>query len=99
MAGDPVSWLVIEPGWEVVGPDGSEIGRVEQVVGDESNDIFSGLAISSGRWAGLVAKPKFVPAERVRSIREGLIEVDFGADAVDRLEEHEPAPPRQDVRP
>lgn len=96
--GDPVSWLLIEPGWRVVGTDGSDVGRVEQVVGDESKDIFSGLAISSGLLAGLVARAKFVPAERIRSISEGRIEVDFGAGAFDRLEEHKLTPPPEDAR-
>jgi hypothetical protein len=31
---DPVSWLVIEPGWEVVDANGEHLGRVEEVVGD-----------------------------------------------------------------
>ncbi len=28
-AGDPVSWLMIEPHWHVVGSDGNDIGHVE----------------------------------------------------------------------
>lgn len=99
MPGDPVSWLLIEPGWTVVAADGSEVGRVEEVVGDTSKDIFSGIAISGGLLAGLVAKAKFVPAERIRSITEGRIELDVPPDAIDRLEEHEPAPPPEEVRP
>ena len=99
MAGDPVSWLMIEPGWTVAAADGSDVGRVEEVVGDTSNDIFSGLAISRGLLAGLVAKSKFVPAERVRSITEGRIELDLPADQIDRLDEHEPVPAPEDLRP
>ncbi|HEX2293456.1 MAG TPA: PRC-barrel domain-containing protein [Gaiellaceae bacterium] len=98
MTGDPVSWLMVEPGWDVVASDGSEVGRVESVVGDTSKDIFSGLAISSGLLAGLVEKPKFVPAERIRSITEGRIEVDLPPEAVDGLDDHAPAPPPEDLR-
>jgi hypothetical protein len=43
---DPVSWLLIRPGWRVHAADGSEVGRVEEVTGDSSADIFDGLAIA-----------------------------------------------------
>ena len=35
--GDPVSWLLIEKGWKVVASDGNEIGKVHEVVGDNSS--------------------------------------------------------------
>lgn len=99
MPGDPVSWLLIEPGWTVVAADGAEIGRVEQVVGDPDSDIFSGLAISSGLVTGLVGKARFVPAERIRSITEGRIELDGPAGEVERFDDFEPAPAPEHVRP
>ena len=99
MSGDPVSWLLVEPGWKVIGADGTELGRVEEVVGDTGKDIFSGLAISSGMLTGLLAKPKFVPAERIRSIIEGQIELDVSPDSVDDLEDHVPAPAPEELRP
>ena len=40
---DPVSWFLIEPGWEVVGADGESVGKVHEVVGDQERDIFDGL--------------------------------------------------------
>lgn len=99
MAGDPVSWLLIEPGWTVVAAGGSEVGRVEQVVGDPDNDIFSGLAVSSGLLTGLVGKPRFVPAERISSITEGRIELDAPNDELERFDAFEPAPAPEQVRP
>ena len=36
MSPDPVSWLVIESGWDVVGSDGGEIGKVDEIVGDDT---------------------------------------------------------------
>ena len=48
MSDQPVSWLVIEPGWTVVAADGTEVGRVEELVGDSGIDIFNGLAVSTG---------------------------------------------------
>lgn len=84
---DPVSWLVIEPGWKVVAADGSDVGRVEEVVGDEENDIFNGLAVNTG----MLGKPKVVPSENVAEIVEGEIRLDLPAEAIDRLDDHEPA--------
>jgi hypothetical protein len=92
---DPVSWLVVEPGWKVVAADGEEIGRVEELVGDANEDIFNGLAISTG----LVGKPKYVPAERVAGIVEGEIRLDLVADAVEHLDDHDLQPPSEELRP
>ena len=99
MPGDPVSWFVIEPGWKVVAADGTEVGRVEEVVGDADKDIFSGIAISSGVVTGLFGKATFVPAERIRSITEGEITLDVPPDRMDEFDEHEPAPPPEQIRP
>jgi hypothetical protein len=41
---DPVSWLQIEKGWNVVSADGVLVGKVVAVTGDEHDDIFDGLA-------------------------------------------------------
>ena len=60
---DPVSWLLIEPGWEVVDADGRRVGKVDEVLGEDEADI----------WDGLTVDGKYVPAEQVASIVEGLI--------------------------
>ena len=83
---EPVSWLLIEPGWKVVDADGQDIGRIEEVVGDTSSDIFNGLAVSTG----LLAKARYVPAEQVGEITEGEVQLKLPAEHVERLEEHEP---------
>ena len=83
---EPVSWLLIEPGWKVVDANGEDIGRIEEVVGDTSSDIFNGLAVSTG----LLAKPRYVPAEQVGEITEGEVQLKLPAEHVERLEEHEP---------
>ncbi|HEY8192840.1 MAG TPA: DUF2171 domain-containing protein [Gaiellaceae bacterium] len=92
---DPVSWLMIERGWNVVAADGTEVGKVEEIVGDTGADIFNGLSISTG----LLGKPKYVPAERVRSITEGQVELDLSPDAVANLDDHEMQPPSEQFRP
>ena len=50
---DPASWLVAEPGWEVVGADGKHIGQVKEILGDNDKDIFNGLAACSSRRSTL----------------------------------------------
>jgi hypothetical protein len=67
----PVSWFVIERGWKVVVADGTEIGTVDETVGDSSHDIFDGLTVKTG----LLDKPRYVPAELVGTITEGRVEL------------------------
>jgi hypothetical protein len=69
---DPVSWLMIEPGWRVLDGSGDEIGTVAQVLGDTEVDIFDGLAVSRG----LLDSAVYVPAEQVGRIETGVIHTD-----------------------
>jgi uncharacterized protein YrrD len=91
---DPASWLIVEPGWKVVAADGSEVGRVEEIVGDTGKDIFNGLAVSTG----VLSKPKYVPAERVSKIVDGEVRLDLPEDAFEHLDDHEPQPPSAEFR-
>jgi sporulation protein YlmC with PRC-barrel domain len=79
---------VIEPGWEVVGRDGREIGKVEEVVGDSGEDIFNGLAVSTG----LLDRPRYVPSEQVRGITEGRVQLALSEEELNRLGEFEEPP-------
>jgi hypothetical protein len=92
---EPVSWLMIEPGWTVVAADGTEVGTVDEIVGDENVDIFNGLAVATG----LLARPKYVPAERVAEIQDGKVRLDLPAETIEHLEDHEPEPPSTEFRP
>jgi sporulation protein YlmC with PRC-barrel domain len=83
---DPLSWFLIERGWKVVDAQGKHIGRIEEVVGDTEDDIFNGLAVSSG----LLGRPRYVPAEQVGEITDGQVQLMLPAEHVERLEEHEP---------
>jgi hypothetical protein len=85
---DPVSWLMIKPGWKVLASDGSEVGEVDEVVGDSSVDIFNGLAVATSAFG----KPRYVPAERVDEIAEDLVRLSLTPDQVEGLDEYlEPA--------
>jgi hypothetical protein len=91
----PVSWFVIERGWKVVGADGKEIGRVEEIVGDSGEDIFNGLTVTHG----LLGRPRYVPAEQVAEITDGEVRLALTGEDVGRLDEHEPPPPSEQLRP
>lgn len=91
---DPVSWLLIEKGWLVVGSDDKELGKVHEVIGDSNKDIFNGLAVTPG----MLRAARYVPAERVRGITEGRVELDFDAKVFERLDEHGKMPPSAEIR-
>jgi hypothetical protein len=92
---DPVSWFLIEPGWKVVDADGHDVGRVEEVVGDSGADIFNGLSVATGLLAG----PHYVPAEAVKVITEGRIQLQLNKDEVRKLDKHERPPPSEAIIP
>ncbi len=95
MSADPVSWFLIEAGWSVAGSDGSDLGKVHEVVGDSGKDIFNGLAVSP---PGLFKGSRYVPAERVAEIVEGAVTLAMNADEFEQLDEHGAVPPSAEVR-
>jgi rRNA processing protein Gar1 len=60
---DPVSWLLVEEGWDVLDAGGKKVGTVDEVLGDLQTDIFHGLVVDG----------REILAERVAEIREGEI--------------------------
>ena len=85
---DPVSWLMIRPGWKVYASDASEVGEVDEVAGDDTADIFDGLAIATSA----LGKPRYLPAEQVASITEGEVHLSITSRQVEELGEYlEPA--------
>jgi hypothetical protein len=85
---DPVSWLMIETGWKVRAADGTEVGEIDEVVGDSGADIFDGLSIATSA----LGKPRYVPAEQVAEITEGTVRLSLTREQVERLGEYrEPA--------
>jgi hypothetical protein len=85
----PVSWFVVRKGWSVHARDGSQIGRVEEVVGEKEEDIFNGLVIATGFFTA-----RYVPSERVREITDGRVDLDLGPDEVDALPDKPSTAPR-----
>jgi hypothetical protein len=79
---------MIKPGWKVFAADGTEVGAVDEIAGDENEDIFDGLAVA----ATALGKPKYVPAESVTTITEGRVDLSLtSADFAGTSEFLEPA--------
>jgi hypothetical protein len=95
MTGDPVSWFLIEPGWKVLDSGGEEIGAVDEIVGDSSDDIFNGLSVSTS----VLGRPRYVPSEQVAAITEGEIRLTIGKDEVAQLGEYEEPPTSAEILP
>ena len=93
--GDPVSWFVIEAGWKVVDAAGEEVGSVDEVVGDSSDDIFNGLSVSTG----LLSRPVYVPSEQVAQITQGHVQLRLTRDQVRHLGEYEEPPTSAEIEP
>lgn len=91
-AGDPVSWLQIEPGWSVVSSDGQTVGKVTQVAGTKSDDIFDGLAVTRDRAV------VYVPGEQVGLIYPGTVTLKITAAQTTDLGPYSEAPPQQPLR-
>jgi hypothetical protein len=92
---EPASWLTIERGWTVVAGDGTEVGKVDEIVGDSIADIFDGLTVKTGT----LAAPRYVPAEQVGEITPGRVELTLSPAEIDELGEYEPPQPEERILP
>jgi len=74
-AGGPpqVAWIAIEQGAALIAADGSNVGTVEEIAGDESHDIFDGLVVSCPNLEG----SRYVAAERVTGIWPDRVTTDL----------------------
>jgi hypothetical protein len=43
--GDPISYLVLEPGTPVLSADGGQVGTVQHVLADTGTDVFDGVIV------------------------------------------------------
>jgi len=71
--------MMIEQGWSVVDAKGDDVGRVDEVLGDTSVDIFNGLNVLTGA----IGKQTYVAAERVGEIVEGRVHLDVTKDELE----------------
>jgi hypothetical protein len=86
---DPVSWLQIEQGWNIVTSDGVFVGTVAQVEGDKQADIFDGLAVESRQPTQI----RYVPGEQVGAIYPGEVPLKISSADIGTLEPFHAPPP------
>ncbi len=86
---DPVSWLQIALGWNVVTSDGVIVGRVAQVEGDKQSVIFDGLAVEPTQAGQL----RCVPCEQVGAIFPGEVTLKIASANTGTLELFQAPPP------
>jgi hypothetical protein len=87
--GDPISYLVLQPGTDVVSSDGQRIGKVEHVLAVEEEDIFDGLVIDTETGPGGL---HFVDAEQVDRMYEKSVILKLTADEAKSLPKPTPSP-------
>jgi hypothetical protein len=87
--GEPVSYLVLEPGADVYSADGERVGAVEHVLADEENDIFDGIVIDTEPGPGGL---RFADAPDVAQIRDKGVVLGLVAAEVENLPKPEPNP-------
>jgi uncharacterized protein YrrD len=69
VSGDPVSWLLIEPGWTVYDAAGDKVGKVKEVLADTQADIFHGVLVDRG----LLGSDEEIVADRIADINDGQL--------------------------
>jgi hypothetical protein len=87
---DPVSWLQIGQGSNVITSDGVNVGTVSPVEGDKQSDIFDGLAVESKQ----PTQVRYVPGEQVAAIYPGEVTLKIASADIGTLEPFQ-APPHE----
>jgi uncharacterized protein YrrD len=82
--GDPISYLVLPQGVDVLSCDGEKVGTVEHVLADEDSDTFDGVIVDMRAGPG---GHRFADADQVASIHERGMVLTLDADAAGRLPE------------
>jgi hypothetical protein len=82
--GEPISYLALKSGTEVLSADGEHVGAVEHVLGDEETDIFDGIVIDTRLGPG---GHRFVDAPEVAEIHERVVLLKLSLAEAERLPE------------
>jgi uncharacterized protein YrrD len=74
--GTPIAWSALSHGTPVLTSDGTELGKVSEVVADEQKDIFSGIRVDPG-W---FRDERFVPADLIDRLTRDAVYLSISAD-------------------
>jgi sporulation protein YlmC with PRC-barrel domain len=80
--GDPVSYLVLSDGTDVMSSDGRKVGTVEHVLADPDADVFDGVIVDMRAGPG---GHRFADAEQIASIHQRGVVLTVDAEAAERL--------------
>jgi hypothetical protein len=94
--GDPVSYLVLSRGTDVVSSDGRKVGTVEHVLADADADVFDGVIVDMRAGPG---GHRFADADQVARIHEHGVVLTLDAAAAERLPEPAANPATMDAGP
>jgi hypothetical protein len=72
---EPVSWLLIRRGWQVLATDGTPVGRIGAVRGEPVKDIFNGIVVRVSS-----APPRYAPSELLAEIVSGQVTLELSAE-------------------
>ncbi|HEX4735089.1 MAG TPA: hypothetical protein VH247_11780 [Thermoleophilaceae bacterium] len=87
--GNPISYMVLQPGTDVVSSDGQTVGKVEHVLADDDADIFDGLVVDLQIGPGGM---HFADSEQVEEIYERAVVLTVSAAECEQLPKPAPAP-------
>jgi uncharacterized protein YrrD len=76
----PIAWSVLPKGTPVYASDGTELGKVAEVIADEQKDIFSGISLNPG----LFKDERFVPADLIEEMTHEGVRLSISAEQADR---------------
>jgi hypothetical protein len=94
--GDPVSYLVLSRGTDVMSCDGQKVGTVEHVLADADADVFDGVIVDMREGPG---GHRFADAEQVAHIHQRGVVLTLDAAAAERLPEPAANPATMDAGP
>ena len=87
--GNPISYMALEPGADVISSDGERVGRVEHVLADVETDIFDGIVIDTEAGPGGL---HFVDAPECGDLYERAVLLKISAAEIQSLPKPTPSP-------
>jgi uncharacterized protein YrrD len=94
--GDPVSYLVLADGTDVVSSEGQKVGTVGHVLADPDADVFDGVIVDMRAGPG---GHRFADATQIDRIHERAVVLTCSARAAERLPEPGRNPATLDAGP
>jgi hypothetical protein len=94
--GNPVSYLVLDDGTDVLSSDGHKVGTVEHVLADADADVFDGVIVDMRAGPG---GHRFADADQIATIHERGVVLALDQDAAHRLPEPAANPATMDAGP